>query len=181
MSKKVFLSKPFRTIYWGGIIVLMMMLNSCGGSKEVRVPVSEPIVTEEPVREYEPAPDYKEEIREETPTPEPLVLTKIFFDFDADVLTEGSRDILAANARALKNHSTKTVEIQGHCDERGTIEYNLALGGKRAQAVMNYLTSLGVNRSQLKIISYGKEKPVNFGHNEAAWTMNRRAEFVVRR
>ena len=107
-------------------------------------------------------------------------LIKIFFDFDAYVLSQSSRDSLNQNAAYLlkKNPSAK-IQIEGHCDERGTDEYNLALGEKRAKAALDYLVTLGVPVSRLSFISYGKEKPADPGHDETAWTKNRRDEFMV--
>jgi peptidoglycan-associated lipoprotein len=83
-------------------------------------------------------------------------------------------------ARALKQRPEVPVVIEGHCDERGTIEYNLALGEKRAKAVKDYLVSLGIDRSRLTTISYGKERPLDSRSNEFAWAQNRRAEFVIK-
>jgi peptidoglycan-associated lipoprotein len=111
---------------------------------------------------------------------EPLFLGNVHFAFDKFDLTSNARDILANHAQALKNRSEAQVMIEGHCDERGTIEYNLALGEKRAKAVKDYLVALGISPSRLTTISYGKERPVDPGHNEFAWAKNRRAEFSVR-
>ena len=106
-------------------------------------------------------------------------LEKIYFDFDSFVLSGQSRDSLSRDAKLLLKNGSAKVQIEGHCDERGSDEYNLALGEKRAKAAMNYLVTLGVPSSQLSFISYGKEKPADSGHDEAAWAKNRRDEFVV--
>jgi peptidoglycan-associated lipoprotein len=109
-------------------------------------------------------------------------LEKVYFDFDSYVLSGTARDILAKNAEyLLKNNPAVKVQIEGNCDERGSDEYNLALGEKRAKAALNYLITLGVPAARLSFISYGKEKPVDPGHDEAAWAKNRRAEFAVMR
>ena len=105
-------------------------------------------------------------------------LTRINFDFDSYVLTAKARRTLAQNAEVLKALGIK-VRIEGHCDERGSDEYNLALGERRAQAAMNYLATLGVSSSSMSTISYGEEKALDPGHDEAAWAKNRRAEFVA--
>jgi peptidoglycan-associated lipoprotein len=107
-------------------------------------------------------------------------LEKIYFDFDAYVLSQSARDTLSKSAEFLlkKNLSIK-VQIEGNCDERGSDEYNLALGEKRAKAALNYLVTLGVPAERLNFISYGKEKPADPGHDEASWTKNRRDDFVV--
>jgi peptidoglycan-associated lipoprotein len=107
-------------------------------------------------------------------------LEKIYFDFDSYVLSQSARDTLANSAEYLlkKNLSIK-VQIEGNCDERGSDEYNLALGEKRAKAALSYLVTLGVPAERLSFISYGKEKPADPGHDEAAWAKNRRDDFVV--
>ena len=101
----------------------------------------------------------------------------IYFDFDKFTLSAEARQTLADNANYLKAHSGTQVVIEGHCDERGSDEYNLALGESRALAAKNYLVSLGVSASRLSVISYGEEKPAAMGSNEEAWAKNRRAEF----
>ena len=105
---------------------------------------------------------------------------KIYFDFDSFVLSQAARKTLAENAEYLlkKNKSVK-IQVEGHCDERGSDEYNLALGEKRAKAALNYLVTSGVPAARLSFISYGKEKPADPGHDESAWSKNRRDEFVV--
>jgi len=105
---------------------------------------------------------------------------KIYFDFDSFVLSQTARDTLNKNAEyLLKNNQSVRLQIEGNCDERGSDEYNLALGEKRAKAALNYLVTLGVRAERLSFISYGKEKPADPGHDEAAWAKNRRDEFVV--
>jgi peptidoglycan-associated lipoprotein len=106
-------------------------------------------------------------------------LESIYFDFDSYILTDKSREILSRNAESMKKNSSINIQVAGHCDERGSDEYNLALGEKRAKAAMNYISTLGVPASRLSIISYGKEKPADPGQDEAAWAKNRRDEFIV--
>ena len=108
-------------------------------------------------------------------------LTRIYFDFDQYVLTDAAQDTLYANAQILKAAPELKILVEGHCDERGSDEYNLALGEKRAMATENYLISLGVPAQQLGAISYGEEVPLVMGHNEEAWAKNRRAEFTLQR
>lgn len=108
-------------------------------------------------------------------------LTRIHFDFDQYVLTKEAQDILYANAQLLKSAPALSVVVEGHCDERGSDEYNLALGEKRAIATRNYLISLGVPMDQLTTISYGEEVPLDAAGTEAAWALNRRAEFTLQR
>ena len=104
-------------------------------------------------------------------------LTDVFFALDRAALTSEGRDKLANNARLLKAASGVKIVVEGHCDERGTNEYNLGLGERRASEVKNYLVSLGVSAARIKTISYGEEKPFAAEHNETAWKQNRRAHF----
>ncbi len=106
-------------------------------------------------------------------------LERIFFNFDQYVLTEEARQTLADNAAYLKANAGAQIRVEGHCDERGSDEYNLALGERRALAAMNYLVSLGVSPSRMSVISYGEELPLDPGRGEEAWAKNRRAEFKV--
>lgn len=103
----------------------------------------------------------------------------VYFSFDEYTLTDAAKGALSTLANSLKASAGVVVQIEGHCDERGSIEYNLALGERRAQAVKNYLVQLGIDPARLTTISYGEEKPAVEGHDEAAWAKNRRAEFVV--
>ena len=106
------------------------------------------------------------------------ILKAIHYDFDRADLREDAMQTLTQNASRIKEHGGLNVRVEGHCDERGTVEYNLALGDRRARAAKDYLVSAGVPAGRLRTISYGKEKPLDPGHNEAAWAQNRRAEFV---
>lgn len=112
-------------------------------------------------------------------TPASSPLKDIFFDFDRADLRPDARDTLRANADWLKSNQSARIEIEGHCDERGTNEYNLALGAKRAQSAKDYLVSLGISGERLSTISYGEEIPVCSGHEESCWRQNRRARFVI--
>lgn len=119
------------------------------------------------------------EARAKSEAVEELTSVTIHFDFDSYVLKEEARAILALKANIMRKYTDLTVVIEGHCDERGTEEYNLALGERRARAAYEHLVILGVDPARMKIVSYGEEKPVDPGHNESAWWQNRRAEFVV--
>jgi peptidoglycan-associated lipoprotein len=116
-----------------------------------------------------------------TPTPAPAVtvsdLKTVYFPLDSYSLDDASRAVLDANARLLRDRTDLSVRIEGHCDERGTVEYNMSLGEKRADSVRDYLVAAGVAQSRLSTISYGKERPIQDGHDEATWSKNRRAEF----
>jgi peptidoglycan-associated lipoprotein len=107
-------------------------------------------------------------------------LETIYFEFDRSGLTEQARAALDRNAEFLLGNPAINVRIEGHCDERGTIEYNLALGDRRASSTKEYLVLRGVAAERLEVVSYGEERPADPGQNEAAWARNRRAEFHVR-
>ena len=102
-----------------------------------------------------------------------------FFALDSTELDEQGRKVVTANAEVLRKFPTWAVTVEGHCDERGTAEYNLALGERRADAVRAYLVSLGIAQSRIRAVSYGKESPFDPGHTDAAWAQNRRAHFVI--
>ncbi|OPY01779.1 MAG: Outer membrane protein P6 precursor [Syntrophorhabdus sp. PtaB.Bin047] len=108
-------------------------------------------------------------------------LKDINFDFDKYAIRDADGAILKENLKwfQAKENAGKKVRIEGHCDERGTVEYNLVLGQKRADSAKNFLVNLGADSRLLETVSYGKEKPVDPGHNEAAWAKNRRAHFLA--
>jgi peptidoglycan-associated lipoprotein len=138
-------------------------------------PPEQPVVTE-------PTPEPEEPVSE--PKPEPVIIKAadfktVYFDFNKFNLVDSAKTALEYNAGVMKNNPSVMVKIEGHCDERGTVEYNLSLGEKRATAAMNYLIDLGVAEGRIETISYGKERPVDMGHNEGAWAKNRRAAFIV--
>jgi peptidoglycan-associated lipoprotein len=107
------------------------------------------------------------------------LLAEIHFDYDKSDLREGDRSILNKNAEVLKKFDFIRVTVEGHCDERGSVEYNLALGERRAKAAYDYLISLGVAADRLKTVSYGKEVPLCSESNEGCWSRNRRDKFTV--
>ena len=113
-------------------------------------------------------------------TPASSPLKDIYFDFDRYDLRSDARETLKANAEWLKQNPSATVQIEGHCDERGTAEYNLALGAKRAQTAKDYLTTMGIPAQRLSTISYGQELPVCTEHNEDCWQKNRHDRFVIK-
>jgi len=119
----------------------------------------------------------------EPPAPKPTLqetqFQTVYFDFDKYDLRSDAKAALDANFALLQEFSSAIVKVEGHCDERGSVEYNLSLGEKRAKAVQNYLVGRGIAPARISVISYGKERPVDNAHNEAAWAKNRRAEFRV--
>ena len=110
---------------------------------------------------------------------ESKLLKDIHFDFDKYDIRRGDEEILKENAVFLKKNPKMNIQIEGHCDERGTVEYNLALGERRANNTKKYLVLLGISSDRISAISYGKERPLDKGHSEEAWAKNRRAHIVV--
>lgn len=106
-------------------------------------------------------------------------LQTVFFDFNSSSLSSSARSALENNAEFLKDNPDVEVQVEGHADERGGVQYNLALGERRAKAVRDYLVAMGISSARLSTISFGKERPLAFGHNEDAWSQNRRANFVI--
>jgi peptidoglycan-associated lipoprotein len=103
----------------------------------------------------------------------------IYFEYDKSRITAEAKSVLKKKARWLLANPGTSIVVEGHCDERGTNEYNMALGDRRAQSAKRYLMDLGVTSGRITTISYGEEKPLDLGGNEAAWTVNRRAQFVL--
>jgi peptidoglycan-associated lipoprotein len=120
----------------------------------------------------------------ETPVPVPTVtasdFTDVFFDLDSYALRDDAKVALDLAAKLLRDKADVNVTLEGHCDERGTVEYNQALGEKRANAARDYLLNAGVSVARVQTLSYGKERPFAEGHDESAWAQNRRAHFVLR-
>jgi peptidoglycan-associated lipoprotein len=120
----------------------------------------------------------------ETPVPVPSVtagdFTDVFFDLDSYTLREDAKVALDRAAKLLRDQTDVNITLEGHCDERGTVEYNQALGEKRANAARDYLVNAGVPAARIQSLSYGKERPFAEGHDESAWAQNRRAHFVLR-
>jgi peptidoglycan-associated lipoprotein len=110
----------------------------------------------------------------------PSAFADIHFDFDKSFIREDAKPVLSRVADFLKQNKNARLQIEGHCDERGTSEYNMALGDRRAESARAYLVTLGIPAAALSTVSFGEEKPVDPGHGEAAWAKNRRAHFVVK-
>jgi peptidoglycan-associated lipoprotein len=106
-------------------------------------------------------------------------LKDVFFDLDRAEVRTDQREALEQNAGWLRKRAEVRIVIEGHCDERGTAQYNMALGERRAQTVADYLTALGIPASRIQVMSYGKERPFSHGHDDKAWGQNRRAHFLV--
>jgi peptidoglycan-associated lipoprotein len=137
-------------------------------------PVPEPtVVPQEPVPADTVASASLDDLNRTAP------LKPAFFEYDSSELSADAQAALKANAEVLKKYSSWAITIEGHCDERGTAEYNLALGERRAVAARAYLVSLGISADRIRTVSYGKEFPFEPGHDEAAFAKNRRAHFVI--
>jgi peptidoglycan-associated lipoprotein len=159
-----------------GLLATLLLAVGCASRKEVSTAQVEP----------PPAPP----AQQETPPPPPppakteddsasrLTLADAFFDFDEASLRADAKTALENNAKWMEKNGGKSVIVEGHCDERGSVEYNLALGERRAKAAKEYLVSYGIAANRLTTISYGKERPFDPGHDENAWSQNRRAHFV---
>jgi peptidoglycan-associated lipoprotein len=171
---------------------LVLFVGGCKKSEVETIPEepveqAPPVVVEEEEAPVEVVEEWVEEqpvaVEEYTPTIAELnaqgVLATVYFDFDRSDLTDATRSQLRANAEWLKSNGEYKVVIEGHCDERGTIEYNLALGQRRSQVVQDYLANLGISASRMRNKSFGEEQPADPGHDEAAWSRNRRAAFVI--
>ena len=141
---------------------------------EPPAPAPEPTtVPPEPVAEDSIAAGSIDDINRNSP------LKPVFYGLDLAEMDAEGQKVLQANADILRRYATWQISIEGHCDERGTAEYNLALGERRAVAARNYLVSLGIPADRVKIVSYGKEFPFDPGHEEGSWVKNRRAHFVI--
>ena len=163
---------------------LVLMFPACAKKAAKVEPAQGPAVeqVEEPTAKVEKPVLSEEELFQQKSLEElnkDQVLKKVNFDFDMYTIREDMKPILQANANWLLKFPSVEVLVEGHCDERGTIEYNIALGEKRAEAAKNYLVSLGMSPAKVKIISYGKSKPLVQGVDEATYFQNRRAEFVI--
>jgi len=154
--------------------VIFALAGGCS-SKKGAVESDTPPLTEEPPPPPPPPPTDESG---DLDTPADLELQTIYFEYDKYSLKSDAKDALSKNAATLGAHTGVTVVIEGHCDERGTVEYNLALGEKRARAARDYLVDLGIQADRIRTISYGEERPVDPGHSESAWSKNRRADFL---
>jgi len=160
-------------------LIALLAIAGCGGKKATTAPPpTEPTGGST-------TPQVEEATPPSTPDPAPsdqldvASLADAYFDFDSYSLSSEAKGTLEQNAKAIKGTNSGNVTIEGHCDERGTKAYNLALGEKRANAAKEYLVALGVNASRVSTVSYGKERPFDDGHDESAWAKNRRAHFVA--
>ena len=165
----------------GVILISMLTLGACRSSGEMEEPVEEPVSSA-------PAGNSGASTSPTTPrqTPEQIAMTNalrttvFYFDFDVAEFKPADRDTLTYHASDLATNPNKRIRLEGHADERGTREYNLALGERRANGIMNFLIVNGASRSQIETVSYGEERPERTGTNDTAYTANRRVEVVSR-
>jgi len=148
-------------------------------AREARVKEEEARRKAETEREFEKSLAEKKTPGIEGTVFESSLLKDVYFDFDRYEVRPEDAEILRQNAALLSRYSNVKIQVEGHCDERGTAEYNLALGERRANSVKNYLISIGIAGSRVSTISYGEEKPADRGHTEEAWAKNRRGHFVI--
>jgi peptidoglycan-associated lipoprotein len=185
--KEVQMSKGYvRLVLIVVLAAAVAMMLGCGGKKlrsledeEAAMEAARRKAAEE--EEARRAREAEEAIKPIKPAEEKSIeLGAIYFDYDKYNLSGKALSTLSENAEMLMNDPNMNVVIEGHCDERGTDEYNLALGEKRAQAARDFLVNFGIAKSRISVISFGEERPVDPGHNEEAWAKNRRAEFVTK-
>ena len=173
-----------------GLMAWLGVMAGCGGEPDletdpeaVAAPVEVPVETvPEPIAPEDPMDGRginQDEVTDYSAMdPVEYGVEDVYFAFDQYDLDNVTMGVLARNARVLKEHPGVVILIEGHCDERGTVQYNLGLGEKRAKAVRDYLVSLGVSSSRLRVTSYGENRPFALGNNEQAWAQNRRAHFA---
>jgi peptidoglycan-associated lipoprotein len=177
------------------VVLASLAVTACGKKKPATSPMPPPAVPaggvtapgDKPAQPVEEAtPVATEPIAEDTIGAKSLdelnldsPLKPAFFGLDSAELDASGQGVVQSNAELLKKYSSWVITIEGHCDERGTAEYNLALGERRAVAVRTYLVSLGIPPDRVRIVSYGKEFPFDPAHTESAWSKNRRAHFVI--
>lgn len=189
--------------FWTKIVLAMLpalMLLGCGTSGEVEDAADTGVSTTAPAEDSgsaattsgvsgaETASGEQMQMEDAASTMDPLddpasLLAKrvVYFDFDKSDIKGEFRDIIQAHAQYLANNANVSITLEGHADERGTREYNVALGERRANAVRDMLTLQGASSSQIRVVSYGEERPASLGHDEDSWALNRRAEFIYNR
>lgn len=162
-----------------GLIAIMFMPYGCSCGGKQAPPVEQPTpVDTTPTPPPPPPPPPPQEPA--TPKVMESDFVIVYFDYDKSNIRTDQRVALDKNAEILKGNPDISIEVEGHCDERGTVEYNIALGDRRAQSVKKYLIDLGISADRIKTISYGKERPAVPGTGEEAWGKNRRAAFRIR-
>jgi peptidoglycan-associated lipoprotein len=169
-----------------GCAVSLSGLTGCAGTKkiveqpvkvETKAPAPAPPPPAPAPKPAPPAPPKK--VEEASQPPRDLAFASVYFDFDKSDIRTDQVGSLNSNAELLNRWKTTSVRIEGNCDERGSNEYNLALGQRRADSAKRFMTDYGILESRITTISYGEERPVDTGHNEEAWAKNRRDDFII--
>ena len=168
-----------KNILYFALALFLVVTVGCAQQSATTKPAEEAPKAEETQPPPEPETQPQEQPQEAVTAPEPLEFGVVYFDFDRSEIKPEFDMIISANAMVLMNNPEASVVIEGHCDERGTNEYNMALGERRAQSVREALIAKGVNASQLTTISFGEERPVEMGHDEDSWSKNRRSAIVT--
>ena len=160
---------------------LLVALSSFTGCAKKKTETPPPPVTKQEERRPEPRVTEKAPVEktEEKVTLRESDLNTIYFDYDKSVIKADQRSRLEKNAQLLKDNPSVKLLLEGHCDERGSNEYNIALGDRRAKSVQRFLSDYGISSSRVQTVSYGEERPASSGHNESAWSQNRRCEFTI--
>lgn len=165
-----------KMLYWATLVVLVLGLSLTGCSKKAPETASQQVTGTEGAGATESLETEDSGIMEGR-TSGPMV--PVYFQFDSSKIAEDQVQRIETNADFMKKNSALNIRIEGNCDPRGTQEYNLALGERRAQSAKSYLMNLGVNADQLSTVSFGEEKLLLFGHDEISWAQNRRDDFVI--
>ncbi len=160
-------------------LVLILTLASCANNQKKTVTNNSTVEQDKGAIDNGNNPGINLDLNGDSDSNKAGALQTVYFDFNSANLSDSTRATLENNAKFLKANPTVKVQVEGHCDERGGVQFNLALGEKRAKGVREFLTSKGVEAGRISTISFGKERPVLFGHDEEAWSKNRRANFVI--
>lgn len=162
----------FRKLVLGLVVILLTF--SCASKKATHVPDDKNITGNIPGKN-----GIIFELNGDSDANKAGGLETVYFEFNSSVLSRATVDKLNRNIEILKSNPNVKIQIEGHCDERGSVQFNLALGEKRASSVSEHFIGQGIENSRISIISLGKERPVTFGHEEVSWSKNRRANFLV--
>lgn len=174
--------QSFKNLALMTILTLTLVVSSCSKKQSDKSEGTDPnasIVTENNNTDSLPDVGGVFELNGDSDSKKAGTLQTINFPLDSSELTSDSKATLEANALFLKGATTVKVQIEGHCDERGGVQYNIALGERRAKSVKDFLTAMGIAAKRISTISFGKEKPIALGHDEESWAKNRRANFVI--
>lgn len=162
-----------RTVTLSFLLALGLVVSSCGSSSKKDAEGADP--------SFASMDEQSSELRVNSDSDSGTAggLRTVFFDFNSATLTPAARTALQSNVEFMRNNPKVRIQVEGHCDERGGVQYNLALGERRARSVRDYMVSMGIDAQRISTISFGKERPLAFGHDESAWSQNRRGNFVI--